>query len=98
MFSRVFLQHGTIFGHSYLQVIAPLLVIQRVANRTALTSDVILSGPNVDPIRFRNSEESMSGDGTLPDERRLSSVGAHGEVAGGPGVEIETTSIEEVPL
>ena len=75
-----------------------MLVIQRVANRTALTSDVILSGPNVDSIRFRNSEESMSGNRTLPDERRLSSVGAHREAAGGPGVEIETTGIEEVLL
>ena len=36
----------------------------------------------------------MSGNGT----RRLSSVGAHGEAADRPGVEIETTGIEEVPL
>ena len=40
----------------------------------------------------------MSGNGTLPDGRRLSSVGAHGEVDDGPGVEIETADIEEVPL
>ena len=80
------------------QVISPLLVILRVANRTALTSDVIVSGSNVDSIRFRHSEGSMSGNGTLPDERCLSSVGAHGGAADEPGVEIETAVIEEVPL
>ena len=96
-FSTIQCNFGTFLSNRG-QVIAPLLVILRLANQTALTSDDILSGSNVNPACFRNSEGSMSGNGTLPDERRSSSVGAHGEVDDGPGVEIETADIEEVPL
>lgn len=47
-----------------VQVIAPFLIILRVANRSALTSDAI-SGA-IGSIHFRSQRESFAGNGTLP--------------------------------
>jgi len=47
------------------QVIAPLLIIQRVANRIALTSDTIVSG-NIGSFRARSRGESTGGSYALP--------------------------------
>ena len=48
------------------QVVAPFLIILRVFNRSALTSDTIVSGI-VDSIHFRGQEGSTSADETLSD-------------------------------
>ena len=78
------------------QVIGPLLIIQRVVNRTALTSDAI-SG-NVGSIRFKSQEESTTGDVTLPERDLMSSVDEAGDTTGEFGVsEAESVhTIEEV--
>lgn len=54
-------------NHGDRQVIAPFLIILRVSNRSALTSDTIISG-NVGSMQFEGEGESTSGNGTLPDE------------------------------
>ena len=51
--------------HSYVQVIAPFLIILRVANRRALTSDIITSGTG--SIHFRGQTGSTDDDLTLTD-------------------------------
>ena len=43
-----------------VQTIAPLLIIERAANRRALTSETIVSG--IDSIRFKSQAESASDD------------------------------------
>ena len=48
------------------QCIAPFLIVLRVANRTALTSETVASG-NIGSIRFRSQGESTGMDGTLSD-------------------------------
>jgi len=78
------------------QVIAPFLVILRVANRRALTSESVAS-PNIGSIRFGGQGESADDDGSLPDGNLVGSMGANDETPGTLDVAIETT-IEEVPL
>ena len=47
------------------QIIAPFLIVLRVANRTSLTSEAIVSG-NFVSIRFKSQgDPSVAGDGTL---------------------------------
>ena len=53
------------------QVIAPLLVILRVANRRALTNDSIAPG-NLSSIHFTGQGESMDGNGIVPGENPTS--------------------------
>lgn len=77
-------------NHGGKQVIAPYLIIIRVANRTALTSDVITS-KKVAPLRFKSRAESTGGTGTLLDSDPVSSM----ETNGGPTTWAENT-IEEV--
>ena len=61
------------------QVIAPLLIILRVANQRALTSETIMTG-NIDSMRFNKShEESTDGVETIPDERPAGSIDSDGE-------------------
>ena len=50
-----------IFG----QVIAPLLIIRRVANQSALTNDSIATG-HTSPFKVRSRGELVSGGGTQP--------------------------------
>ena len=76
------------------QVIAPYLIILRVAKRRAMTSELI-SG-TAESIRFR-SQASTDGDGSLPDGDPLSSTEWNGEAAGEPGTGDEN-AIEEAPL
>ena len=76
------------------QVIAPYLIILRVAKRRAMTSELI-SG-TAESIRFR-SQASTDGDGSLPDGDPLSSTEWNGEAAGEPGTGDEN-AIEEVSL
>ena len=81
---------------SNYQVIAPFLIILRVANRRALTSEAVASG-NVGSIRFKGPGESMDDDGTLSDGRPMSSTDLDGETTGELAVGVQS-AIEEVPL
>jgi len=71
------------------QVIAPFLIVRRVADRRALTSDVIISG---DPgsIRFRSQAESTRGDEILADDSPTSSTNTPGEIPQMLGAGAET--------
>ena len=78
------------------QVIAPFLIILRVANRTAVTSDSISSG-NSDSIHFRSPGQSTDDGRTVPDGNPVFSPGVSGEAPGEVGIVVEDI-IEEVPL
>ena len=60
------------------QVIAPFLIVLRVANQRALTSETILSGTN-GTLQFQNGGESTLDSGALPDEYPMGSMGRNGE-------------------
>jgi hypothetical protein len=75
------------------QVIAPFLIVLRVANRTALTGEAIASG-NIGSIHFMSQEKSTDGGASFPDGDPVSSVNTSGEDPGELGVVV----IEEVPL
>lgn len=51
------------------QCIAPFLIVLRVANRSALTSEAVASG-SVGSIRFRSPGESTRADATLSNGNR----------------------------
>lgn len=79
------------------QVIAPYLVILRVAQRRALTSEMVTSGfNNVGSIQFR-SQGTTDGDGSIPDHGPTSSTKANAE---GPEEVCarDENGIETVPL
>ena len=76
-------------NHSNLQAIAPLLIVLRVANRSALTSDTIVSGTVGSP-HFRSQRESMVGVGTHRDGSTTSSVNVYGHIPCEIGVEVQT--------
>lgn len=78
-------------------MIAPFLIILRVANRNALTSEAIASGGNIGSIRFKSRRELTSGNGTLPDTNPVSSVETVGEAPCEFGTATDDM-IEEVPL
>ena len=78
------------------QVIAPFLIILRVANRTAVTSDSISSG-NPDSIHFRSQEQSTDNGETVPDENPVGSPGMSGEAPGEVGGAVENI-VEDVPF
>ena len=70
------------------QVISPLLIIRRLADQSALTSDTIVSGS-----ACSRNQELTGGSGTLPGGYPLSSVDACGKTSGDQlGVGIETMS------
>lgn len=48
------------------QVIAPLLLVQRVANHRALTSNTIASGGRIDSFHVRSRRESTGGSRVIP--------------------------------
>ena len=76
------------------QVIAPFLIILRLANRTAVTSDSTIGFRTFEPARF---EETTGSYGVFPDEGPVGSTDAPGdalnELSVGDGM-----AIEEVPL
>ena len=80
--------------HCHIQVIAPYLIIIRVANQRALTTDSI-SG-TIGSMRFR-SQGSTDGDGSLPDGDPTDSMEIYSGSAREPGTG-DGSSIEEVPL
>ena len=71
------------------QVIAPLLVIRRVANRSALTSSAVTSGRNSE-FRARSRRDSTDGSSaTLPSGGTTSSVDEYEMNSGGVGAGAE---------
>ena len=78
------------------QVIAPLLIVLRVANRSALTSETITSG-NVGSLHFRSQGKTTSGDEAISEEHPTSSVDKDRETPTESGVGTQA-AIDEVPL
>ena len=64
------------------QVIAPFLLVLRIANRTTLTDEGTVSG-NLDSIRFNSMGGSTGVDRTIPDGNPIdSTLDVHGETPG----------------
>jgi len=72
------------------QVIAPLLIIRRVANQSALTTNTIISG-HVPSLSLRGRGKSLGSSGTLSGEYHMGSADKRGKSSGELGVEVETT-------
>jgi hypothetical protein len=82
--------------HDDKQVIAPFLIVLRVANRRALTGDTIVSG-DLGSIHFKSQGESTDGDETLSNGRSTSLVvDQDGESSGELDVGTRTF-IDDVP-
>ena len=78
------------------QVIGPFLIIQRVADQTAVTSNALTSG-NVGSIHFKSRGESTVGNGILGDGDPMSSMDTDGEIPGELGIGVEGIhTIDEV--
>ena len=77
-------------------MISPLLITHRVANRTALTSETIVSG-NIGSIRFKSHVETTDIDGVASDGDFTSSTAPPAET---PPSEHRSsrTGIETIPL
>ena len=73
------------------QVIAPLFIIHRVANKSALTSKSLVSG-RMSTFKARSREELTDGSGAVPSGGPASSADERGTNAGEPGVGVETTN------
>ena len=73
-------------------MIAPLLVIQRIANKSALTSNTIASG-HLSSFKARSRADVTGGGGTLPsgDDYPMSSVDEPAVTSGELGAGAETT-------
>ena len=81
-------------NYSYTQVIAPYLVILRVAKRRAMTSESI-SG-TAESIRFRG-QGSTDGGGSLPGGDAVNATEVNSEAAR-EHVAVNENAIEEVPI
>lgn len=65
------------------QVISPMLIILRVANRRAVTRETFIAG-NIGSMQFRShGSATVSGSETFPEESPVSSVDANGETPAG---------------
>lgn len=73
------------------QVIAPFLIIRRVANRRALTSDTLASR-TTSSIDFNSLGTSTSENGTVSDGDWITSMGAQRETLDELGAGTETTT------
>lgn len=69
------------------QVVAPLLIIRRVANQSALTGSTVSVGP-IGSFRVRSRGGSTGGSSTLPDGGATSSVDGYEMNPDKPGVVI----------
>ena len=83
------LQTGWLKWQGIVQVIAPLLIIQRVADKSALTSDTVVSRHISFEARSRGEFTSESG--TLPGGCRMGLAVRHEKNSGELGVGVETT-------
>ena len=68
------------------QVIAPFLIILRLANRTAVTSDSTIGSQTVDPAYFRSHEGTTCDHGVFPNEGPVGSTNVPGEALNELGV------------
>ena len=73
------------------QVIAPLLIVQRVADKSALTRQTVMSG-RISEFKVTTPGESISGGGVFPGGDPTSLVDRHGVGSGVLEVEITTDS------
>ena len=86
-----------LFNDDGKQCIAPFLIILRVANQTALTSEAVASG-TICSIHFRSHGQSTGGDQTLSNGNTIRwASDAHGEALGEFNADAEDV-IEKVPL
>ena len=86
-------QHTEVFEHVrliWLQVIAPLLIIRRVANRSALTSKSVATG-NISSIDFKSRGRTTGGSGIIPDKCPVIPAGRYGRSSNELDIWIETT-------
>lgn len=79
-----------------VQVIAPFLIILRVADRRALAGNTIVSG-TAGTLQFKSQGESTDDNETLPEGYNTSSTEPGDEVVGKPGIGAENT-VEEVSI
>ena len=77
-------------------MIAPFLILLRVAKRSALTSETTALGPLSTP-RFRGDGELVGGDATISHRNPTNSMEVNGGIPTEGGIGAENT-IEEVPL
>ena len=71
-------------------MIAPLLVIQRVANKSALTSGVVVSA-NFSGFKARNGGQWTAGSSALPSGDPMRFAKRNGKNSGELGVGVATT-------
>lgn len=77
------------------QVIGPFLIILRVANRTAVTTDA--GSGRLSSIRFGSKEESTESDGSSADETSGDSAEGYGETHGEVSLVGTENGVEEAP-
>jgi len=73
----------------YGQTIAPLLIIQRIANRSALTSTTI-PGSVLSSFRARSRWDLTGGSGALHSEHSMGPIGQRMTDSGEDGIWVET--------
>ena len=80
------------------QVIATLLIVQRVANKSALTSNTVASG-RLNDFKAHSREDLTGGSGTLDGSDLVTSGDRHGvdseKLGAGVGVGTTTDSYQE---
>jgi len=73
------------------QVIAPLLIVRRVANQSALTSNTITT-VHIDSFHLRTRGESVGGGDGLPGGDPMGLADEYGKNSGELEVRVETTT------
>ena len=71
------------------QVIAPLLIIKRVADRNTLIGNAVATG-NTSSFKIGSQRESKGSGGSLPSDYPMDPVGKFGEGSGELGIRVET--------
>ena len=82
-------------NHPDEQVIASLLIILRVANKSALTSDTIAPG-SISSIHFTGRGRPTGGNGTVSDGHPTNSTGTNEGAPGELGARDETAVKEDL--
>jgi len=85
-------QHTEVFEHVcliWLQVIAPLLIIRRVADQSALMSKSVTTG-NISSINFRSRGRTTGGSGIASDKYPVNPVGRYGRSSNELDIWVET--------
>ena len=72
------------------QVLAPLFIIHRVANKSALTSKSLVSG-HLSTFKARSRGKLTDSSGDVPGEDSMTPINESGTNSGEPGVGIGTT-------